>query len=165
MESGDPEGTIINPKPGFQSTINNQQSTIQRGCFSIKNQKSKIKNPMGSKGFEKALEIGRPPNVRELFPNSKALIVSGKVIDRAMLTKGKAMAIAANGRNHLVIRGALRADRVPAADGRVARPLRRDSLPSTSRASRDSRTRRRGNGHSWPVRSGRPRRPSPPRSV
>jgi fructose-bisphosphate aldolase class II len=59
--------------------------------------------------FEKALQIGRPPNVVKRFPNSKALIVSGKVIDRAMTAKGKAMTIAANGRNHFVIRGALRA--------------------------------------------------------
>ena len=59
------------------------------------------------KDFEKALEIGRPPNVKRLFPNSRALIVSGKVIDRAMIAKGKAMTIAANGRNCFVIRGAL----------------------------------------------------------
>jgi fructose/tagatose bisphosphate aldolase len=59
--------------------------------------------------FEKALQIGRPPNVVKRFPNSRALIVSGKVIDRAMIGKGKAMTIAANGRNHFVIRGALRA--------------------------------------------------------
>ena len=59
--------------------------------------------------FNRALEIGRPPNVAGLFPNSRALIVSGKVIDRAMLAKGKAMTIAANGRNHFVIRGTLRA--------------------------------------------------------
>lgn len=59
--------------------------------------------------FEKALGIGRPPNITQLFPNSRALIVSGKVIDRAMLEKGKAMTIAANGRNHFVIRGALMA--------------------------------------------------------
>ncbi|HFQ90538.1 MAG TPA: ketose-bisphosphate aldolase [Desulfobulbus sp.] len=59
--------------------------------------------------FEKALEIGRPPNISALFPNSRALIVSGKVIDRAMLAKGKAMTMAANGRSHIVIRGALRA--------------------------------------------------------
>jgi len=59
--------------------------------------------------FEKALQIGRPPNIVKLFPHSKALIVSGKVIDRAMLAKGRAMTIAANGRNHFVIRGALRA--------------------------------------------------------
>jgi fructose/tagatose bisphosphate aldolase len=45
----------------------------------------------------------------QLFPNSKALIVSGKYIDRAMLTKGKAIAMAANGRNIFVIRGALAA--------------------------------------------------------
>ncbi len=57
--------------------------------------------------YKKLLEIGRPPNIKKLFPNSRALIVSGKVIDRAMLKKGKAMTIAANGRNYFVIRGAL----------------------------------------------------------
>ena len=62
-----------------------------------------------STDFEEALKIGRPPNVKKLFPNSKALIVSGKFIDRAMLAKGKAIAMAANGRNHFVIRGALQA--------------------------------------------------------
>jgi len=62
-----------------------------------------------AKEFEKALAIGRPPNIKKLFPNSKALIVSGKVIDRALLAKGQAMTIAANGRNYLVIRGALKA--------------------------------------------------------
>jgi fructose-bisphosphate aldolase class II len=62
-----------------------------------------------SQEFKKAVEIGRPPNIVRLFPNSKALIVSGKVIDRAMIKKGKAMTIAANGRNHFVIRGALAA--------------------------------------------------------
>jgi fructose-bisphosphate aldolase class II len=59
--------------------------------------------------FDKALAIGRPPNIARLFPNSKALIVSGKVIDRAMLSKGNALALAANGRNYFVIRGVLRA--------------------------------------------------------
>ncbi|MDD4951111.1 MAG: class II fructose-bisphosphate aldolase [Desulfovibrionaceae bacterium] len=59
--------------------------------------------------FEKALEIGRPPNIKRLFPNSRALIVSGKVIDRALTAKGKAMTIAANGRNLPVIRGVLMA--------------------------------------------------------
>ncbi|MGC9324074.1 MAG: class II fructose-bisphosphate aldolase [Desulfomonilia bacterium] len=62
-----------------------------------------------SADFEKALEIGRPPNIQKLFPHSKALIVSGKVIDRAMISKGKAMTIAANGRNSIVIRGTLKA--------------------------------------------------------
>ncbi len=62
-----------------------------------------------NKEFEKALEIGRPPNIKKLFPNSKALIVSGKVIDRAMLAKGKAMTIAANGRSSFVIKGTLMA--------------------------------------------------------
>jgi fructose-bisphosphate aldolase, class II len=60
-----------------------------------------------SPDFEKALKVGRPPTISKLFPNSKALIVSGKYIDRAMLTKGKAMTIAANGRSTMVIRGAL----------------------------------------------------------
>lgn len=60
-------------------------------------------------GFEKALTIGRPPNIVRLFPNSRALLVSGKVIDRAMLGKGKAMTIAANARNHFIIRGVLMA--------------------------------------------------------
>jgi len=59
--------------------------------------------------FERALEIGRPPNITKLFPNSKALIVSGKYVDRAMLAKGKAITMAANGRSYFVIRGALRA--------------------------------------------------------
>ena len=62
-----------------------------------------------SADFEKALEIGRPPNVTRLFPHSKALLVSGKVVDRAMIAKGKAIAIAANGRSNAVIRGALKA--------------------------------------------------------
>ncbi len=59
--------------------------------------------------FQKALQIGRPPTIVSLFPNSKALLVSGKFIDRAMLTKGKAIALAANGRNCFVIRGILMA--------------------------------------------------------
>ncbi|HWR68860.1 MAG TPA: class II fructose-bisphosphate aldolase, partial [Desulfomonilia bacterium] len=62
-----------------------------------------------AKGFSKALDMGRPPNVVKLFPNSRALIVSGKVIDRAMIKKGKAMTIAANARNTTVIRGVLTA--------------------------------------------------------
>ena len=57
--------------------------------------------------FDKALETGRPPNIKKLFPNSRALIVSGKYIDRAMLKKGNAISMAANGRNSFVIRGAL----------------------------------------------------------
>ncbi|MCU0538282.1 MAG: class II fructose-bisphosphate aldolase [Desulfobacterales bacterium] len=61
------------------------------------------------KGYKKALDIGRPPNIRALFPNSRALLVSGKVVDRAMLAKGRAVALAANGRSIFVIRGALRA--------------------------------------------------------
>ena len=51
--------------------------------------------------FERALQVGRPPNIQALFPNSRALIVSGKVVDRAMRAKGKAIAMAANGRNIL----------------------------------------------------------------
>ncbi len=59
--------------------------------------------------FDKALTVGRPPNIVKLFPNSRALLVSGKVIDRAMTAKGQAMTIAANGRNNFIIRGVLRA--------------------------------------------------------
>ena len=61
------------------------------------------------KTFDEALKIGRPPNVVKLFPHSRALLVSGKFIDRAMLKKGNAIALAANGRSSFVIRGALRA--------------------------------------------------------
>jgi fructose-bisphosphate aldolase, class II len=66
-------------------------------------------SPVNEKNFEKALAIGRPPNVKSLFPNSKALLVSGKYIDCSMLKKGNCMTIAANGRSSFVIRGALRA--------------------------------------------------------
>jgi fructose-bisphosphate aldolase class II len=59
--------------------------------------------------FDEALQIGRPPNIVKLFPNSRALIVSGKFIDQAALSKGRAIAMAANGRNSFVIRGALQA--------------------------------------------------------
>jgi len=45
-------------------------------------------NTGNSSDFETALQIGRPPNVVKCFPNSRALIVSGKFIDRAMLAKG-----------------------------------------------------------------------------
>jgi len=62
-----------------------------------------------SVNFSKALEIGRPPNIQQLFPHSRALLVSGKVIDRALMAKGGAMTMAANGRNLFVIRGALQA--------------------------------------------------------
>jgi len=59
--------------------------------------------------FEKALATGRPPNITRRFPNSRALLVSGKAIDRALMKKGGAMTIAANARNHFVIQGVLRA--------------------------------------------------------
>lgn len=59
--------------------------------------------------FEKALKTGRTPNIKRLFPNSKALIVSGKYIDRAMISKSNAIAMAANGRNCFIIKGALKA--------------------------------------------------------
>ena len=64
---------------------------------------------ISAKEFEEALRIGRPPTIARLFPNSRALIVSGKFIDRAMLAKGRAIAMAANGRSNIVIRGVLRA--------------------------------------------------------
>ena len=59
--------------------------------------------------FNKAVTVGRPPNIQKLFPNSKALLVSGKFIDLAMMKKNKAICMAANGRNTFVIRGALKA--------------------------------------------------------
>ena len=59
--------------------------------------------------FEKALQLGRPPNIKKLFPNSKALLVSGKTINRALVDKGFAMTIAANARNSFIIKGALKA--------------------------------------------------------
>jgi fructose/tagatose bisphosphate aldolase len=68
-----------------------------------------LKEEVSSQDFDAALKSGRPPNIQALFPNSKALIVSGKFIDRAMLAKGNAIAMAANGRNAFVIRGVLRA--------------------------------------------------------
>lgn len=89
--------------------------------FNDNNDKQQLLNPQeggyvmaetktgDSADFERALQIGRPPNIVKCFPNSRALIVSGKFIDRAMLTKGGAIAIAANGRSSFVIRGALKA--------------------------------------------------------
>lgn len=62
-----------------------------------------------SQDFNEAIRVGRPPNVQKIFPNSKALLISGKYIDQAMLKKGASIAIAANGRNRFVIRGVLKA--------------------------------------------------------
>src|SRR4030066_2308568 len=67
------------------------------------------KRKVSKADFKKAIEMGRPPNIKQLFPHSKAIIVSGKGIDRAMIAKGKAIAMAANGRNQFVIRGILQA--------------------------------------------------------
>ncbi len=64
---------------------------------------------MSDNHYKKVLEIGRPPNIVKLFPNSRALIVSGKFIDKAMIIKGNAATMAANGRNSFVIQGALKA--------------------------------------------------------
>lgn len=64
---------------------------------------------MSDNTFTRLLEIGRPPNVKKLFPNSHALLVSGKVIDRAMRKKEHAISIAANGRSYFALRGALQA--------------------------------------------------------
>ena len=57
--------------------------------------------------FEKCVQAGRPPNVAKLFPHSRALLVSGKYIDRAMRAKGQAICMAANARNSFVLKGAL----------------------------------------------------------
>ncbi len=66
-------------------------------------------SPIDAATFDQALKTGRPPNIAQLFPNSRALIVSGKFMDLAALAKGKAIIMAANGRNQFVIRGVLRA--------------------------------------------------------
>ena len=65
------------------------------------------KRPHYTAEFENALKVGRPPNITKLFPNSKALSVSGRYIDRAMTQKEGAICIAANGRSYFVIKGAL----------------------------------------------------------
>ncbi len=62
-----------------------------------------------SNDFNQAVSVGRPPNIQKRFPNSKALLVSGKYIDLAMIKKKNAICIAANGRNAFVIRGSLKA--------------------------------------------------------
>ncbi|MFN2353274.1 MAG: class II fructose-bisphosphate aldolase [Desulfopila sp.] len=64
---------------------------------------------MTANDFNTVLAIGRPPNVKKLFPHSRALLVSGKVIDRAMRLKTQAISIAANGRSYFALRGALQA--------------------------------------------------------
>ena len=64
---------------------------------------------MPTSSFEKALQSARPDTIKTLFPNSKALLVSGQYIDRAMLVRQNAMCIAVNGRNSFIIAGALRA--------------------------------------------------------
>ena len=64
---------------------------------------------ISKKDHQEALAVGRTPNVQSLFPNSQALLVSGKYIDLAMTRKGKSICMAANGRSSIVIRGALRA--------------------------------------------------------
>ena len=92
--------------------------------------------PATASDFTTALAVGRPPNVARLFPNSKALLVSGKVIDRAMNAKGNALALAANGRNHFVIRGVL------AAAQQIPRLARVPFIFLTSLTDRD--TQRRG---------------------
>jgi len=46
----------------------------------MKGEKAMAKSISLQADFEKALEKGRPPNIKKLFPNSRTLIVSGKVI-------------------------------------------------------------------------------------
>jgi len=67
---------------------------------------------LNEKKYNEALQY-RPETIKRLFPDSKALIVSGKVIHATMVKlreEGiKCMTISANGRNEWVIEGALRA--------------------------------------------------------
>ena len=63
-------------------------STMKRSRATLCHFNAKGERPMSySADFEKALQF-RPPNIRKLFPNSRALILSGKAIDRAMLARG-----------------------------------------------------------------------------
>jgi len=89
--------------------MNVKNCLIQWARIILRGEKTMAKRKVSKTDFKKALEIGRPPNIKKLFPNSRALIISGKVVDRAMIAKGKAIAMAANGRNQFVIRGALQA--------------------------------------------------------
>ncbi len=66
-----------------------------------------LQNSSSADNYKKAIKVGRPPNITSLFPNSNALIVSGKYINSAMVTKKNAVTIAANGRNSFVIKGTL----------------------------------------------------------
>jgi fructose/tagatose bisphosphate aldolase len=66
-----------------------------------------IGNSITEKDFKTAVDVGRPPNIVKLFPNSQALLVSGKYMDLALSAKGRAMTIAANCRSHLIIKGVL----------------------------------------------------------
>ena len=59
--------------------------------------------------LDQFLKTARPENIQCLFPNSKALLVSGQYIDRTMRKQKNAMCVAANGRNSFVIAGALQA--------------------------------------------------------
>ncbi len=78
--------------------------------------------------YNEALSL-RPQNIQKLFPSSKALIVSGKVIHAAMQRRRAAgqpaLAIAANGRNDWVIEGALRAALHPTRRPALARKTTR----------------------------------------
>ena len=62
---------------------------------------------IGSTDFKTACSVGRPPNIVALFPNSNAMIISGKFIDQAILKKGNAIAMSATARNYYVILWAL----------------------------------------------------------
>lgn len=56
-----------------------------------------------------ALQVGRPDTIKKLFPNSKALIIGGNMMNEIIAQKGQTSFIAANGRNEAVIKGALEA--------------------------------------------------------
>ena len=60
-----------------------------------------------SKTFWKAAPIGRPPNVLKSDPKSRILFIGGECIDWVVLYERCATCKTANGRSHIVIRGAL----------------------------------------------------------
>ena len=66
----------------INNDINNKLNTPKGGYVMTET------NTANSAGFEKALQIGRPPNVVKCFSNSRALIVSEKSSIGPCLRKG-----------------------------------------------------------------------------
>ncbi len=82
----------------MDESLSHPFAVLAAGADSDENPWRRIHNPLKEtsmayvQGFKKALQMGRPPNITSLFPNSRALIVSGKVIDRALRAAQRANA-------------------------------------------------------------------------